>query len=378
MPNNYPFIDATGSVVSAHSSIVGGSHFPIIKVDNFPADQTITGSVVAVASGNQSVSGTIHVDNFSSVVSYQLAGSILAVNTATTANQSVSGTVGASIVGTVPVTQVTNPWTVRSSIAGGIFPVSGSVAAVVTNTVVVAPNNSSMFSLQLAGSVLATSATAAANQSVSGTVHVDNFSSVVSYQLAGSVLATSATAAANQSVSGTVHIDNFSSVVSYQLAGSVLATSATAAANQSVSGTVVVNQGTGFGSVAAHIKSGSVIAVLGGNTSVISIPATRTSIQGTVVLTSTSVTTMVAAGGAGVSNHITDIMIANTGASNTLVTFTSNGGASILGYTIAPTLGGSNINGLVIPISTPANTTFNIQAATATSTLYATVKGYRA
>ena len=101
-------------------------------------------------------------------------------------------------------------------------------------------------------------------------------------------------------------------------------------------------------------------------------------VEGYVSTTNTSVTTLVPAAGAGLRNYITDIWIANTGAAATLVTFSSGGGSSVLGYTIAPAGGGSNLPGLLTPIRTEANATFGIQAATATSTLYATVKGFKA
>ena len=67
----------------------------------------IGGSIAATFTppANQSVSGTVHIDNFSSVIAYQLAGSVLATSATVTpaANQSVSGTVGASIIGLPPV-----------------------------------------------------------------------------------------------------------------------------------------------------------------------------------------------------------------------------------------------------------------------------------
>ena len=103
----------------------------------------------------------------------------------------------------------------------------------------------------------------------------------------------------------------------------------------------------------------------------------ESAIEGIAVLTSTSVTTMVAAAGTGLKNYITDIWFANTGAAATLVTL-KDGAGSVLGYTIAPAGSGSNLQGLQVPIRTGANATFDIQATTATSTLYATVKGYRA
>ena len=100
-------------------------------------------------------------------------------------------------------------------------------------------------------------------------------------------------------------------------------------------------------------------------------------VEGYVTLTSTSLTTLVAAAGAGLRNYITDLWFANTGATTTLVTFSDSAG-SILGYTIAPTVSGSNLPGLVTPIRTGANASFNIQAGSNTSILYATVKGFKA
>ena len=100
-------------------------------------------------------------------------------------------------------------------------------------------------------------------------------------------------------------------------------------------------------------------------------------IEGTIALTSTSVTTVIAAPGAGLRNYITDFMIANSGSVTTLVTF-KDGAGSVLGYTIAPATGGSNAPGLATPIRTGANATFDIQAAGFTSTLYGTFTGFKA
>lgn len=105
--------------------------------------------------------------------------------------------------------------------------------------------------------------------------------------------------------------------------------------------------------------------------------AEESRVEGYVTLTSTSLTTLVAAPGAGLRNYITDLWFANTGATTTLVTLSDSAG-SILGYTIAPTTSGSNLPGLQTPIRTGANASFNIQAGSNTSTLYATVKGFKA
>lgn len=91
-----------------------------------------------------------------------------------------------------------------------------------------------------------------------------------------------------------------------------------------------------------------------------------------------SITTLVPAAGTGLRNYITDLWFANTGSVATLITFKSQGGASVLGYTIAPSGSGSNLPGLVTPIRTGANETFDFQASTGVSVLYATVKGFKA
>src|ERR1035437_1814114 len=260
--------------VTVVSSIAGGI-FPIsgsvaATVTNFPS--------------NQSVSGTIHVDNFSSVVATQLAGSIMAVSATAAANQSVSGTVHIDNFSSVAAT-ITNTVTVVSSIAGGIFPISGSVAAVITNTPTVTPNFSSIIAIN-AGSVvalsqgsvitvgqgsiaaviiggsIAASFTPPANQSVSGTV--------VTTQIAGSVMAVSGSfaPAANQSVSGTVHVDNISSIIAYQVAGSIMAVSATLTpvANQSVSGTIQITDS--VGSVLTSTTNHLDVNIASGNASI--------------------------------------------------------------------------------------------------------------
>lgn len=178
-------VSVVGTIgVSGNPSVSG-----TVNVGNLPTNQNVSGSVVAFQGGawtnsvvgNVGQTGTIITSLVSTIPSSVIVGA--SIFGALPAGNAVLGGVAASISGTVGVTQSTSPW--------------------VTNF-----QNSSIVAYQLAGSVLATSATVnpAANQSVSGTVHIDNFSSVVSYQLAGSILATSATVtpAANQSVSGTV------------------------------------------------------------------------------------------------------------------------------------------------------------------------------
>lgn len=215
---------------------------------------------------NQSVSGAVTAPPGSVMTVNQLAGSVMAVTGSFTpaANQSVSGAVTApagsvmtvaTLAGStmaVLATQVTSPWIVapnNSSLfalspagsitsitipAGSITAVSatapagsimsvttpaGSTMAVlatqVTSPWIVAPNNSSLYSLQPAGSVLAVSGSfsPAANQSVSGAVTAPAGSVLTIATLAGSIVAVSAVQPAG------------SLLTAIQLAGSVMAVS---------------------------------------------------------------------------------------------------------------------------------------------------------
>lgn len=87
---------------------------------------------------------------------------------------------------------------------------------------------------------------------------------------------------------------------------------------------------------------------------------------------------LLAAGGTGLKTYLTDVTVANTGSAATLVSFT-DGDASIIGRTIAPAGGGSNIIGLDVPLVTmKTNTPINMLAATATSVLYGYATGFKA
>ena len=101
-------------------------------------------------------------------------------------------------------------------------------------------------------------------------------------------------------------------------------------------------------------------------------------IEGYASTVNLNANSVIAAAGAGLRNYITDVWVANTGAAATLVTFLSGGGASILGYTIAPAGSGSNLPGLVPPMRTDTAATFDFRAATGTSVLYITAKGFTA
>lgn len=262
------------------------------------------------------------------------------------------------------------------------------------------PNNYQFFDAY--GSILTARSSITAGSAHEPYVQISSFLSVVP-----------TTASGNQSVSGTVG----SSIIGQLPAGTaVLGSVATLQGTSpwNIAGSVLAVQGTWSGSVVSQ-QLGTVIAsvvnstpssLLTGihghrNDTVASYlgadlswrPITTDSagrmvtkpfspeesrVEGYASTVNVSVTTLVAAAGAGLRNYITDVWLANTGAATTLVTFRSGGGTSVLGYTIAPTASGSNLPGLVTPMRTLANETFDFQATTGTSVLYATVKGFRA
>lgn len=281
--------------------------------------------------------------------------------------------------------------------------------------------------LQLAGSILATSATVtpAANQSVSGTVHIDNFSSVVSYQLAGSVLATTAVAPANQSVSGAVSVSNLPANQSVSGAVSV----SNFPTNQNVSGSVVAFQGAGWSGSIAAIRTGQSGTLMTSVTGVVSVigtvpvtqsgtwspsvlsqyyrndtlasvlgadgtPGTVTrdsqgrtinkpfvSNDGTLIEYTGSIVSgsvqLIQASVIGKRSYVTDILAVNTGATTTLLTL-QDGAGTVLGYTVVPTGGGSNIQGLNLPFRTAVSQDLAFKVSPASSIVYLTLRGYQA
>ena len=302
MPNNYSFFDSDASILTAESSIISGSvHRPIITIASFLS------AVPTTASGNQSVSGTVLVNNGSVVAFQSLPSSLLT-------GSSIFGQLpgGTAVLGSIATLQGTNPW----NIAGSVLAVQGTWS----------------------GSVLAFQGTSPwAISSVYGNIS----GSVLSQQLGTRI--TSVVGSIPSSLLTGIHGHRNDTVASYlggDLSWRPIATDS-----------------------AGRILSRP-------------FAPEESRVEGYVTLTSTSLTTLVAAAGAGLRNYITDLWFANTGATTTLITFTDSA-ASVLGYTIAPTASGSNLPGLLTPIRTGANASFNIQAGSNTSTLYATVKGFK-
>lgn len=351
-------------------------------------------SIIAVSTGvpNQSVSGTIQVGNFpttqnvsGSVVTWIQSSNASVITVGSpVANQSVSGSLGASVLGHAPVVIVggsiaasfTPP--ANQSVSGTVqvdnFPTTQNVSGSVITWI--ASSNASVITV---GSPVA-------NQSVSGTVQVEMLSTSASIITVGQP-------AANQSVSGTVNIAGNPSISGTVLIGNT---------NVNVGGSVVAFQGTtpwavnAGGSVIAVIQGSSLISILqapsiagtytddsahttgdrglfilgvrndtmasvtssdsdytpttmgpAGETIVANAPIT-TWVQGTTSIFNGTSMVAIAAQGASVFTYVTAVQVANVGATSVLVTL-FGGTSSVIGYTVAPQGGGSNIyfpNGL--------------------------------
>lgn len=217
-----------------------------LNVSNFPGNQSVSGAVaVSNFPGNQSVSGTVNIGTQS--------GSVVAQVSNFPTNQNVSGSVisfpggNQSVSGTVTVAFPTN-----QNVGGSVISFQG------TDPWRIAANASSII-VVVQGSV-ATTAQAAANQSVSGTVGASIIGLTPVY-IVGSVITTGAPAA-NQSVSGTVGASVVGHAPVFIIGGSV----ATATTNSSVMllnssaiiGSVTTLQGTTPWVVSPHSVSGTV------------------------------------------------------------------------------------------------------------------------
>ena len=391
-----------------------------VQVLNFPTNQSVSGSV--------GIDGTPNVNTAGSVVAFQGTASNLktsssvvghapvvivggSVATATT-NSSVQLLNSPNAIGSVATLQGTNPWQITANNNSVIGVIKGSIAtAIVSGSVAVSTGNSSVQVLNFPS-----------NQSVSGTVDIgsvtigsvnqattpwDIAGSVVSYPLGtivtslvstvpssvqvgasiiGVVPVTGSFAVESASVvqQGTWRTSVISSTPSSMLVGASVFGNIgiSGVPNVNTAGSVVAFQGAGWsGSVASHIKSGSVIAVLGGNTSVVSSnPQSSIKswnsplsswVSGTVDMRGNSggSVELIAAQGANVTTYVTGLQAANYGPSSVLVTLAGDeNGGSILAYTIAPAGGGSNI---VYPnaLKTGANTAFTASINAVSSVL---------
>ena len=320
----------------------------------------------------------------------QGGASVLAINPDGSINASIIGSPGITVTGSVV-----------SLNTGSIISVSqGSVITVWQNSSVLAVPVGSVITVLQSSSIIAIATGSVAtiptgNQSVSGAINVSGSvllgssnASIISYLQNSSIIAINAGSVVALSQGSVITVLQSSSILAIPV-GSVI----TVWTTPSIVGTYA--EDTAFtnadkGLLAMGVRNDAVASFAGSNleytphgldsagrfvTKPFSPEESR--IEGYNSVVSTSVTTLVGAAGAGLKNYITDIQVANTGATTTLVTFRSGGGTSVLGYTIAPTGGGSNIT-LQTPMRTLANETFDFQPTSASSILFVTVKGFKA
>lgn len=337
MASNIPISTGSGAA-SVATEQIGNFQFQQIKViggetgstsvwginPDRSAQVSVVGTVNVAFSGSPSISGAVTVSGSvllgssnASVITRWADSSVIAIATGSVVaiaagNQSVSGTVGASVIGWVPI-QPSNTSTI------GIFQ-NSSILAVPVGSVITVWQNSSVLAVP-----------------VGSTIGVWQSPSIV-----GTYAEDAASASGDKGlfILG-VRNDTVASLASADL---------------------------------DYVARASDSA---GRTLIRPFAAEEARVEGYASLVSSSVTTLVAAAGTGLRNYITDIMVANTGATTTLITF-KDGLGSILGYTIAPTGGGSNMIGFATPMRTGANATFDFQPTSSSSILFATVKGFKA
>lgn len=274
----------------------------------------------------------------------QITGSVVAL---ANGNQSISGTVGASVIGTVPVTATS----VGGASPATVFNIGAQASGAVINTVSMGNN---------LGDGGGATALAVANMVYNGS----NWDRQRGNSSVGAVVTTAS-----------------SSVLTIWQSPSIVGTYAEDAGSASGDKgifTLGVRNDTVASLASADLDYLARASDSAGRALTKPFAAEESRIEGYNSVVSTSVTTLVAAAGAGLKNYITDIILVNTGAATTLVTFRSGGGTSVLGYGIAPAGGGSNMIGFAMPLKTLANESFDFQPTTASSVLFATVKGYKA
>jgi len=373
------------SVVSANPSslLTGASIF-----GQLPGGTAVLGSVTAL----QGTNPWIETFSNSSIISFQLAGSVLATSTTVnTGNSSVMLLNSANVIGSVAALQGTNPWVANVGASVAAVIIGGSVATATTNSSVMLLNSSAVI-----GSVATLQGTNPwiINGSVSGTVGASILGAALANQgEGGSAFIQLVTAAygrnwnganwdrtqGNSSI-GTLVSTGSSSVITVSPMSSIVGTYAEDSASTDTDKGIFVlgvRNDTMASLVSADKDYGAFATDSGGR----SITKPFISEDGTVIrFTGSTVSTsvlLIQASAIGKKNYITDFWISNTGATTTLITF-KDGSTSILGYTIAPAGGGSNSQGIHVPIVSARSQDLTVVPNSASSVIYYTINGYQA
>lgn len=308
------------------------SYFPFT-----PGQQPMSSSLGVVVASDQS---PVAVKSSIAGGIFPVSGSVAAV---------IVGTPNVNTAGSVVAFQGTNPWVVVSSVAGGLFPISGSVAATITNT-----------NVNVSGSVVATQGT---TPWIVGSVYGNISGSVVTTQSGTVVTSISGTITVGAITSGASIVGTYSEDIGHTTADKGIFV--LGVRNDTVASTASADLDYTIHAVDSSGRTlikpfASEEARLDAQTSVVS---------GSVTALFSSVT--------GLRNYVTDVFVANTGSVAALITF-RDGSTSVLGYTIAPAGGGSNIIGMAMPLRTAPGQDFCFFQSPVASILYITAKGYKA
>lgn len=370
-----------GLIPTAASILLGvtaNTNGSVLTTTGYPtALLQITSGPGPSITGQLNFEGTLDGTAFVPIQGYNLSTNVIASATGIEGDwafnvaglQGMRARVGNWTVGSITARAVTSPMDARPL---ATLNAGGSIATLQgTNPWLVSFGNSSIFTNQT-GSIIAVIQGSSIIAINAGSVFTTSLGSIITVFQNSSLIAINA---------GSVFTVSLGSIITIQQANSIVGTYAEDAAHTSADKGIFVF-GVRNDAVASFTSANLEYTPLGvdsaGRNITKPFSAEESRVEGYHSVVSTSVTTLVAAAGAGLRNYITDIILVNTGATTTLVTFKSGGGSSILGYGIAPSGGGSNMIGLATPMRTEANTTFDFQPATATSVLYATVKGYKA
>jgi len=343
----------------------------------------VTGSVQGAfsPSGNQSVSGTVDVAQIgawrTSVIS-STPSSLLS-------GASIFGQLpaGTAPIGSVATLQGTNPWIITGSVQGAFSPsgnqsVSGTVDSAQIGTritsVVSSTPSSMLVGTSIFGQLPAGTAPLGSVATLQGTnpwITTFSNSSVLAVPVGSVIVLNQGSSILAVPVGSTITIQQAPSIV-----GTYAEDAAHATADKGMFILGVRNDA--VSSITSAERDYSPVAVddVGRN---IVVPfagqqACIISYVGSVVSASV---TLIKASVIGSRSYITDFLVANTGATDQLITF-QGGDTSVIGYTIAPAGGGSNAPGIAIPLRTTLSQDLAFKATGTSSVVYMTVKGYQA
>lgn len=390
---------ANQSVSGTVNDLLLSSNASVITVaQSSVAVAIVSGSIAATFTppANQSVSGTVNdlllSSNASVITTTQgsVAVAIISGSVATaTTNSSVMLLNGGNVIGSVATLQGTTPWII-SSVYGNI---SGSIAGTYSNSNVASTVTgvAMMFKQNISTSIMTeVSPTFPLPITVTGTVPAQSVSGTVGASIVGQLPAGTAMIGSVVAYQGVIPW-NISSVYG-NVSGSVVAFQGGTQTTSIVGGASVFQTGTWKASVASNYATGaaSIVSAIGDlvlgarNDTLASIFATAnaqyspftTGSWGDQIISfapSSVWTSGIASCFTGVEQpvivsvlgrrvNVTGVQLANASANNVYMTFYGAGigsvTGSIIGYSVVPANGGSNIN-YPVPLQTANNSGFS-------------------